>query len=120
MVYKIDFDAALGVIHVIYNGRVCLSDRVRAVMDVCNSYSHLKPLKMLINVREMEMDLTHGEQISFGEYLASIPVFLGARVAVLHKSNNNPNFLIDATAFANGYTLAQFHITREALDWLTR
>lgn len=119
MAYTINFIEPLEIVQVIYSGLVNLSERMKAVESVCNSYSHITPLKILVNVYDIEIQLSRQEQASFGQYLANHPVLSGARVAVLHSPTNNPNLLIDVTAFNNGYKLAQFNNNKEAEKWLS-
>jgi hypothetical protein len=116
--YKINFVESINIIHVIYSGQVSLDDRVQAVNDVCNTYLALKPLKILVNVSDLVMGLSLQEQHRFGEYLASHPGLLNAKVAVVHKPDYNPNLLIDTCAFNNGYRLAEFNQVKEAELWL--
>lgn len=116
--YAINFHEALEIVHVIYSGVVSLNERIQAVEDVCRSYSHLRPLKILVNVRELDMDLSIREQQKLGQFLATHPGLSNARVAVLHKKSHNPNLCVDISAFNFGYVLAQFINTKQAEQWL--
>ena len=118
MPYLISFDESLEIVHVIYAGIISLQERFQAVEEVCGSYSELVPLKIIVNVRELKMQLTFEEQQTFGEYLANHPGLANARVAVLHNRDSNPNIVVDSTAFQFGYTLAQFSHLKDAEDWL--
>ena len=64
------------------------------------------------------MDLLLSEQEAFGEYLSNHYDLRSARVAVLHQPSFNPNAVIDAKAFSNGYRLAQFSSRAKAEQWL--
>ena len=119
MSYVIHKDVALGIVTVTYTGAVSLHNRMQAVERVCRNYSHLKPLKILVDVRELVMDLSIEEQQAFGKHLAKHPGLTNARVAVLHKSDFNPNVEIDKIAFSNGYMLAQFSSLNDAEKWLS-
>lgn len=119
MTYIIKFIEPLEIVHVTYSGIVSLNERVKAVESVCNLYSHINPLKILVNVRDLDMQLSMDEQAAFGKYLASHALLSNARVAVLHNRQNNPNILIDVTAFNNGYKLAQFNNNKDAEGWLS-
>jgi len=120
MAYTIDLNESLGIVNVVYSGKVSLDMRMQAVHQVCSSYSHLKPLKILVDVRGLIMDLSFDEQQAFGKSLANNPVLTDARVAVLHKPDFNPNAIIDDSAFNNGYMLAQFSSQADAELWLLR
>ncbi|HEY9036751.1 MAG TPA: hypothetical protein VIM96_08590 [Pseudomonadales bacterium] len=118
MSYQITLDESTMLVQVIYAGPASLTKRMRAVSDVCTQYAHLAPLNILVDVRRLNMELSLDEQKYFGEYLATHPVLANAKVAVLHPPGHNPNLIIDATAFANGYRLAQFNLQRDAASWL--
>ena len=118
MAYKIEHDALSDIVSVIYSGKVGLESRIHAVEDVCKAYVHLKPLKILVDVRELIMDLYLNEQEAFGEYLANHYGLTNARVAVLHVTDFNPNAVIDACAHHNGYKIAQFATPEDAGAWL--
>lgn len=120
MSYTIDVDDNKRIVYVSYSATVNLDDRIQTVKNVCSSYADFMPLKILVNVCELEMDLSIQEQNSFGEFLANYPGLTNARVAVLHKSNHNPNLLIDIVAFNNGYKLAEFNDKKEAETWLAQ
>ena len=118
MPYIIDLNKPLAIVNVIYSGKVSLEMRLQAVEQVCGNYGHLKPLKILVDVRELVMDLSFDEQQAFGKQLASNPGLTNARVAVLHQPDFNPNAIIDDSAFNNGYMLAQFSSPDDAELWL--
>ena len=119
MSYVIHMDGSLKIVNVTYTGTVSLQKRMQAVERVCRSYSHFRPLKILVDVRELLMDLSIEEQKAFGEHLAAHPGLMNARVAVLHEPDFNPNLVIDDSAFNDGYTLAQFSSRRDAELWLS-
>jgi len=118
MSYRIKFNESLETVNVIYTGTCNLEMRKQAVEQVCNNYSHLKPLKILVDVRDLVMDLSFEDQQMFGEYLANHPGLTHARVAVLHKHDFNPNVIIDDSAYNQGYILAQFSSQSDAELWL--
>tara|TARA_B110000503_G_scaffold42977_1_gene70332 strand:- start:13473 stop:13799 length:327 start_codon:yes stop_codon:yes gene_type:complete len=99
-----------------YADAVSLDERVRAVEEVCRLYVPSRPLRILVNVRELEMRLSFYDQQTFGDFLASHPELSDARVQVLHNQNHNPNIVIEMSAFNGGYTLAQFNDTNDAED----
>ena len=120
MAFRIALDDSLEIVNVVYNGTVDLETRKQAVERVCSGYGDLQPLKILVDVRELIMDLTFDEQQAFGEYLANHPGLTDARVAVLHRPEFNPNVVIDSSAYNNGYLLAQFSSRRDAEMWLMK
>ena len=120
MEFRINFDKLNEVVHVAYTGNVSLNKRKQAVKEVCDSYGKFMPLKILVNVCDLEMHLSFDEQQSFGEYLASHEGLANARVAVLYQEGHNPNLVVDTSAFLNGYLLAQFDDMRAAELWLTK
>lgn len=115
---KIEFDDTAEVINITYVGEVSLEERVQAVKEVAQKYEKFMPLKIIIDVRDLEMHLSLDDQKYFGQYLASHESLQGAKVAVLHPSKNNPNLVIDVHAFTNGYRLAEFKKLQDAKSWL--
>ncbi len=113
-------DDSLNIVNVTYTGTVNLHDRMQAVERVCRNYSHLQPLKILVDVRELVMDLSIEDQQKFGKHLAQHPGLTNARVAVLHKPDFNPNVVIDDSASSDGYMLAQFSSRTDAELWLSK
>jgi hypothetical protein len=136
MSYSIDFNETNGVIQVTYAGKVALAERRQAVEDVCTQYGGRRPLRILVDVSELEMVMTLDEQKAFGEFLASRPELADARVAVLYggepngkasgasrwdkRESQNPNIIVDLVAFNNGYRLAQFVSLQLAAEWLMK
>jgi hypothetical protein len=120
MSYRINFNESLEIVNVIYSGAVSIDKRKQAVEQVCSNHSRLKPLKILVDVRELVMDISFADQQAFGEHLANHPGLTHARVAVLHKPDFNPNLVIDDSAYNNGYVLAQFSSHADAESWLLR
>ena len=118
MSYHINFNESLELVNVIYSGTVSIEMRKQAVEQVCSNYSRLKPLKILVDVRDLVMDLSFDDQQAFGEHLANHPGLTHARVAVLHKYDFNPNVIIDDSAYNEGYVLAQFSSQTDAELWL--
>tara|TARA_R110000868_G_scaffold231438_3_gene484831 strand:- start:356 stop:721 length:366 start_codon:yes stop_codon:yes gene_type:complete len=118
MSYAIEFDEGSKVVTVKYTGTVSLDSRLNAVNDVCTSYSHLNPLRILIVVIDVDMQLSFEDQKSFGAQLAANKDLINAKVAVLHPKNKNPNLIVDTVAFINGYQLVQFDNKKEAESWL--
>jgi len=118
MNYEISYIELNDIIHVTYTGSVSLSERKQAVNDVCTTYSDHKPLKILVNVCDLKMDLSLQEQHEFGDYLAFHSGLSQAKVAVVHQADYNPNLLIDTCAFNNGYRLAEFNQISAAETWL--
>lgn len=132
MSYSIDFNEVNGVIQVAYAGKVTLAERRQAVEEVCAEYGPRRPLRILVDVSELEMVMSLDEQKSFGEFLASRPELIDARVAVLYGKEHgltpslaqgksqNPNIIVDLVAFNHGYRLAQFLSLQLAAEWLMK
>lgn len=118
MPYSINLNESLDIVNVFYSGSVSLEERKQAVEQVCSKYSRIKPLKILVDVRDLVMDLSYEDQQAFGEHLANHPGLTHARVAVLHEHDFNPNVIIDDSAYNHGYTLAQFSSHTDAELWL--
>ena len=119
MSYKIEFDEESKTVTVQYIGSVSLDTMLSAVNGICSLYSDLNPLRILIVVIDIDMQLSYEEQTYLGKQLAANKALEKAKVAVLHEKNNNPSLIIDTIAFINGYQLAQFDNKKDALSWLS-
>jgi hypothetical protein len=120
MSYKIEFEEDSKIVTVKYTGSVSLDTMLSAINDTCSSYSNLNPLRLLIDVIDLDMQLSYEEQTYFGKQLAATKFLEKAKVAVFHKENNNPRLIIDTIAFINGYHLVQFENKKEAQSWLAK
>jgi hypothetical protein len=120
MTYSIELDEESKILTLKYTGSVSLESRLSAINDICTSYSHLNPLRILVDVIDLNMQLSYEEQTYFGKYLAANKYLVNAKAAVFHEKNNNPNLIIDTTAFINGYHLVQFDNKKEAQSWLAK
>ena len=109
-----------GIVEVTYDGHINLRDRKKGLEMLCALYAHMQPLRILLDVRAIKMDLTFDEQKTWGEYFAAHPKLVYARAAVLHEKDHNPNKYIDTFAFNKGYLLAQFSDEEEARGWLKK
>ena len=119
MPFEIDFDETSGVINICYRGEVDLGERQAAVEQICSSHHSGRELRILVDVRNMTLNMTIDEQRRFGEYLADCSELKRAKVAILHNKNHNPNIIVDSCAVVNGLHLAQFDLSRDALAWLS-
>jgi hypothetical protein len=120
MTYSIEFDEESKILTLKYTGSVSLESRLSAVNDICTSYSHLIPLRILVDVIDLDMQLSYEEQTYLGKHLAANEDLVNAKAAVFHEKNNNPNLIIDTTAFINGFHLVQFDNKKEAQSWLAK
>jgi len=118
MTYKIEYKPASNIVTLSYSGKVDLDMRLRTVEEICSTYIDLKPLKVLVDVRDLVMDMLFGEQEAFGEYLANHYDLRHAKAAVLHNPGFNPNAVINKSAYNNGFQMAEFSIRSEAEQWL--
>ncbi len=118
MAHNIQKDSS-NIITVTFNERVDLNERITAVEKVCTLVDPSRPIKLLIDVRGITMDMSLDEQQYFGEYLASKHELANAKVALLHKPRNNPNMVINATAYVKGYHVVDFDNQNDANMWLT-
>ncbi len=116
--YTVDFNPALAVIKVTYRGALDLATRKHVVDQLADSFDQSKPLKILLDVNQMEMDWSIPEQAEFAEYVSTHQQLKHAKIAVLHQPDHNPNWFIDTCVFNNGCLTAQFTRKNQAEEWL--
>ena len=103
---------------VIYSGGVDLNERTMAVEEVCESINLDEPVRLLIDVRNITMNMSEDEQEYFGKYLAAKDKLSKAKVAVVHNPPNDPNMVINTIAFIEGYQVVGFDKPNDATAWL--
>ena len=118
MPYQISYHTDSNIIEVQLSGDVAFTDRKSALTEICEQFAELPKIRLLVDVRNINNVMTEEEQIEFGELLASTKFLRGAKAAVLHPKEHNPNLLIDAVAYNKGYRLAEFTSRFDALNWL--
>ncbi len=118
MTYKIENIKENDVICVRYSCGVTMNERMAAVHEVCTKKDKFKPLRLLIDVRQVKQKMNKLEQEVFGKYLASVEEFKTAMVAVLSEVSRNPNTLINKVSVKAGYNLMEFDSEQDALVWL--
>ncbi len=117
MTYSIQKDDS-NIITVTYTGSVNLSERKTAVDETCKLITPSVPVKLLIDVRNINNNMSLDEQEYFVEYLVEKKELANAKVAVLHNPQSNPNFMIDSFAYIAGYQTVDFDREKDAISWL--
>ena len=107
------------IISIKYSGDVDLTERMNTVLEACALLKPKHPARLLIDVRVINNTMTRQEQEYFGQYLANKPELKNAKVAVLSEGvSQNPNMVINNTAYLDGYHLVPFISKTEAIFWL--
>lgn len=106
------------IITVRYDGNVDIKERMNAVDNVCDLVRSQDTVNLLIDVRNITMNMSRDEQIYLGKYLADKKELSTAKVAVVHIPTNNPNQLINAVAYTEGYEVVDFDNVNQASQWL--
>ena len=117
MTYSIQKDDS-NIITVTYTGSVNLSERKTAVDETCKLITPSVPVKLLIDVRNINNNMSLDEQEYFATYLASKKELVNAKVATLHNPLNEQNKIINAFAYLEGYQVVDFYRIHEAISWL--
>ena len=102
-----------------FDGVVNLAERKNAVDEVCELVNPDVPVSLLVDVRNIIMDMTRDEQKYFGKYLAAKEELADAKVALVHVPHDNPNKLINAVAYSEGYQVVDFDNLHHANEWLS-
>lgn len=118
MSFQVRYNSNNRIVRVCHFGRMALADTLAAAEQVFGNYSHLQPLRVLVDVRKVTNVMTGAEQKRFGRFLAEHPVAEYTRAAVLHNRAFNARAVIDSEAAARGFCLAQFILEAEAISWL--
>jgi hypothetical protein len=116
--YTVDFNPSLAIIKVTYRGSLDMDTRKHVVDQLDERFALPNPLKILLDVNQLEMDWSIAQQAEFAQYVASHERLSSAKVAVVHKPEHNPNWFIDTCAFNRGCLVAQFTREKHAEEWL--
>ncbi|WP_299598643.1 hypothetical protein [uncultured Microbulbifer sp.] len=101
-------------------GEATYENRMEAVRQLVAKYGHLKPLRVLADVRRItKMSMTHDEQQRYGTYLGQLEALKGARVAILNTAQLNTTAVMRNHARDGGLELHSFLTEAEAMSWLT-
>ena len=117
MAHLIQKDKSNNII-VIYTGSVDLNERKLAVDEACELVNPPDPVRLLIDVRKIIMNMSLDEQEDFVGYLVEKKELANAKVAILHNPQSNPNLLINTFAYIAGYQTVDFDREYDAISWL--
>ena len=118
MCFQIRYDTRQRVVRTVFYGSVFLVDKVAAVRQVAERYGHMQSLRIIVDVREADIQLSVAERQEFGTYAASLKGISHARVGVLHAPDYNANVVISSVARAEGMDVAEFISEGALLLWL--
>ncbi|QIL91600.1 hypothetical protein GNX18_18785 [Microbulbifer sp. SH-1] len=100
-------------------GEATFENRLEALHQLVAKYGHLKPLRVLADVRRVtKMSMSLEEQQRYGVYLAQLPAMSGARIAMLNRVELNTTAVMRAKAKENGLELFSFFTEAAAMKWL--
>lgn len=119
MSFRIRYDSQRRVVCILLYGEATFENRLEAVHQLVAKYGHLKPLRVLADVRRVtKMSMSLEEQQRYGVYLAQLPAMSGARIAMLNRVELNTTAVMRTKARENGLELFSFVTEAEAMKWL--
>lgn len=120
MSFRIRFDTQARVARMLFYGEATYANRVEAVRQLIAKYGHLKPLRVLADVRQVQkMSMTAEEQAHFGTFVARALAMQGSRIAILNGNQLNTTAVMRNKAREEGLVFFSFLTEAEALSWLT-
>lgn len=118
MSYKIEVVKNSEIIRVTYVGTLTLDQRISAVHELCCDFNIFSRFRLLIDVRNIQQEMTVVEQEVFGNFIASKEEFNHASVAVLDNIEHPADQIAGRVAAKLGYRMQQFDREEKALAWL--
>lgn len=119
MSFRIRYDGEQRVVRMLFFGEATFDSRIEAIRQLAASYGHLKPLRVLADVRKVtKMSMSKEEQVAFGWFVGGQAVLKDAHVAVLNKPQLNTTAVMRSAARQYGLEFYSFLTEAEALDWL--
>ncbi|WP_231759627.1 hypothetical protein [Microbulbifer elongatus] len=120
MSFQFRYDNQSRVVYLLLYGEATLDNRIRAARQLVAKYGHLKPLRILADVRKVSrLSMTLDEQRQYGSFVASVPELRAARIAVLNNTQLNTTAVMRKQARQGGLNFFSFLTEAEALQWLT-
>lgn len=120
MSFQIRYDSQNRLVKILLYGEATYENRMEAVRQVVAKYGHLKPLRVLADVRRVsKMSMTHHEQQRYGAYLGQLESLKAARIAILNKAQLNTTAVMRNHARVGGLELHSFLTEAAAMSWLT-
>ena len=100
-------------------GDVSFADMSNASYLISQKYGHLRPVRILVDVRHVKIIMTPRESQQFAQFVSGLPGFDEARIAVLHGMSHNPMAATDRESRASGLLVRSFFCETESYSWLT-
>ncbi|MFD1215113.1 MULTISPECIES: hypothetical protein [Microbulbifer] len=119
MSFRIRYDAEQRLVRLLFYGEATFDSRIEAIRQLAARYGHLKPLRILADVRKVsKMSMSKEEQIAFGWFVGGQEALKNAHIAVLNKPQLNTTAVMRNAARQQGLELFSFLTEAEALEWL--
>ncbi|WP_043317647.1 hypothetical protein [Microbulbifer sp. HZ11] len=120
MSFQIRYDNQNRVVFLLLYGEATYENRLQAARQLVAKYGHLKPLRILADVRKVvKLSMTLEEQQRYGRFVASVPELRAARIAILNNPSLNTTAVMRNQARQDGLEFFSFLTEAEALQWLT-
>ena len=120
MSFQIRYNSQNRVVNMLLYGEATYENRMEAVRQLVAKYGHLKPLRVLADVRRVtKMSMTLDQQQRYGVYLGQLQTLQGARIAVLNRAQLNTTAVMRNYARESGLVLHSFLTEAAAMSWLT-
>ena len=120
MSFQIRYNSQKRVVMILLYGEATYENRLEAVRQLAAKYGHLKPLRVLADVRRVtKMSMSLEQQQRYGACVAGMPALAGARIAVVNKPDLNTTAVMKSKAREGGLELFSFLTEAEAMSWLT-
>ncbi|WP_346838944.1 hypothetical protein [Microbulbifer sp. SAOS-129_SWC] len=117
--FAIQYIPSERVARVAFAGRLELAERVRAMRQVAEKYHHLKPLRLLVDLRYQDpSSMAAGEQRQMAEFVRTNPVLREAHIAMLYGRDYRATALVSGLVARALPNARAFMVESEAMAWL--
>jgi len=119
MSFRIRYDADKRQVNLLFYGESTYGSRIEAVRQLVVKFGHLKPLRILADVRKVtKMSMSKEEQEAFGLFVGAQDILKNAHIAVLTNPQLNTTAVMRNTARQQGAEFYFFLTVAEADAWL--
>lgn len=118
MNYKIEVLAGTEIVIVTHGSVINLEKRSLILNELCQEYNLFKQFKILVDVSNVQQEMSAIEQKIFGKYISSREELMGASIAMLFNEKKSIDEQLTVESAANGLEIKMFSCKDEALSWL--
>nr|WP_010132617.1 hypothetical protein [Microbulbifer agarilyticus] len=118
MSVQIRLESGTRVVRCSPQGDVSFDEMANASLRISQKYGHVRPLRILVDVRFVQVHMSADDNKRFAQFVAQLPGYGSAKIVVLHPLSHNPMSATDRVSREGGLSICQCVSEGEAYAWL--